>query len=45
MKPEDWIITDMSSIRKKIKNDVATADEKSYLELLQWYVKLMNEKD
>lgn len=45
MKPEEWIITDISSIRKKIKEGVATPNERSYLDLLQWYVKLMNEKD
>lgn len=28
MKPEEWIITDMSSIRKKIKEGVATPNER-----------------
>ena len=41
MKPEQWIIEDMQYLRKKSRNSI----ENSYLDLLQWYVKLMNSKE
>ena len=41
MKPEQWIIEDMQYLRKKNRNSI----EDSYLDLLQWYVKLINTKD
>lgn len=42
MKPEQWIIDDMRAMRSiKEPNYI----QKSYLELLQWYVRVLNEKD
>lgn len=42
MKPESWIIEDIRSMRT-IKE--RTAVEESYLSLLLWYVKVLNEKE
>lgn len=35
MKPADWIIQDIGSLRKKANR---TENEESYLKLLLWYV-------
>lgn len=42
MKPEQWVIEDMRRLRK-IEN--RSSIEQSYLDLLQWYVKVIQEKD
>lgn len=42
MKPEQWIIDDMRKMRS-IKN--RTDIEESYLNLLTWYVKVLNSKE
>lgn len=42
MKPEQWIIEDMRRLRK---TENRTDIEQSYLDLLQWYVKVIQEKD
>lgn len=42
MKPEAWIIED---IRRMRSTKERTAIEDSYLELLLWYVKVLNEKE
>lgn len=41
MKPENWIIEDIRSLRQKKELDKV---EQSYLNLLQWYTKLIKEK-
>lgn len=41
MKPEDWVIEDIRTLRQKKELDNT---EKSYLNLLQWYTKLIKEK-
>lgn len=41
MKPENWIIEDIRSLRQKKELDKA---EQSYLNLLHWYTKLIKEK-
>lgn len=42
MKPEKWIIDDMRAMRS-IKDRNST--EESYLNLLTWYVKVLNSKE
>lgn len=42
MKPEQWIIDDMRAMRS-IKDRSST--EESYLNLLTWYVKVLNSKE
>jgi|AGFS01.1.fsa_nt_gi hypothetical protein len=42
MKPETWIIED---IRRMRQTKERTLIEESYLELLLWYVKVLNEKE
>ncbi|WEM33548.1 hypothetical protein EJP02_487 [Escherichia phage EJP2] len=42
MKPEQWIIDDMRSMRA-IKE--RTYVQEQYLELLMWYVKVLNSKE
>lgn len=42
MKPETWIIED---IRRMRQTKERTLVEESYLELLLWYVKVLNEKE
>lgn len=41
MKPEDWVIEDIRTLRQKKELD---STEKSYLNLLQWYTKLLKSK-
>lgn len=41
MKPEQWIIDDIRTMRQKQSR---TKDEDSYLYLLMWYIKLLKEK-
>lgn len=42
MKPEQWVIEDIRSMRSiKERNDT----QESYLNLLLWYVKVLNEKE
>lgn len=42
MKPEQWIIDDMRKMRSiKKRTDI----EESYLNLLTWYVKVLNSKE
>lgn len=41
MKPEDWIIQDIRTLRQKKELDKT---EQSYLNLLQWYTKLIKER-
>lgn len=42
MKPEQWIIDDMRRMRSiKERTDI----ENSYLDLLTWYVKVLNSKE
>ena len=42
MKPEQWVIEDIRSMRSiKERNDT----QESYLSLLLWYVKVLNEKE
>lgn len=41
MKPEQWIIDDIHTMRQKQNR---TKDEDSYLDLLMWYTKLLKEK-
>ena len=41
MKPEDWVIEDIRTLRQKKDLD---STEQSYLNLLQWYTKLLKEK-
>lgn len=42
MKPESWIIEDIRRMRQtKIRTEV----EESYLELLLWYIKVLNSKE
>lgn len=42
MKPEQWIIDDMRKMRSiKDRTDI----EESYLNLLTWYVKVLNSKE
>lgn len=42
MKPDQWIIEDMRRMRS-IKEK--TYEENAYLELLTWYVKVLNSKE
>lgn len=42
MKPENWIIEDIRRMRQRKER---TAIEESYLNLLLWYVKVLNEKE
>lgn len=42
MKPENWIIDD---IRRMRQTKERTPIEDSYLDLLLWYVKVLNEKE
>jgi hypothetical protein len=42
MKPEQWVIDDMRSLRKKSDK---TPDESEYMELLVWYVSVLNGKE
>lgn len=42
MKPESWIIED---IRRMRQTKDRTHNEESYLSLLLWYVKVLNEKE
>lgn len=42
MKPEQWIIDDMRKMRS-IKE--RTYEEESYLNLLTWYIKVLNSKE
>lgn len=44
MKPDKWIIEDIGNMRKKVKSGEASYEETSYLDLLQWYVKVINGK-
>lgn len=41
MKPEQWIIDDIRTIRQK---QIRTKDEDSYLDLLMWYTRTFKEK-
>lgn len=41
MKPEDWVIEDIRFLRQKKDLDKT---EESYLNLLQWYTKLLKSK-
>ncbi len=41
MKPEDWVIEDIRSLRQKKELD---STEQSYLNLLHWYTKLLKSK-
>lgn len=41
MKPEGWVIEDIRALRQKKELD---SIEQSYLNLLQWYTKLLKEK-
>lgn len=41
MKPEQWIIDDMRRLRSKERN----YQEQQYLDLLVWYVKVLQEKE
>lgn len=42
MKPEQWIIDDMRAMRSiKDRSDI----EEAYLNLLTWYVKVLNSKE
>ncbi|WNA16035.1 hypothetical protein XaC1_392 [Xanthomonas phage XaC1] len=43
MKPEQWVIDDIGAMRKK--KDNRTPTEESYLELLLWYVKVLQGKE
>lgn len=42
MKPELWIIEDIRAMRGTKER---TSIQESYLELLLWYVKVLNEKE
>lgn len=42
MKPEQWIIDDIRSMRQKKER---TEVEESYLSLLLWYVKVLQDKE
>jgi hypothetical protein len=42
MKPEQWVIEDIRSMRSTKER---TPIQESYLELLLWYVKVLNEKE
>lgn len=42
MKPEQWIIDDMRAMRKIEKKSY---EEQAYLDLLQWYVKVIQSKE
>ena len=42
MKPEQWIIDDIRSMRQKKER---TEVQQSYLDLLLWYVKVLQEKE
>lgn len=42
MKPDQWVIEDMRNLRKKVdKTDV----DVQYLDLLVWYVSVLNGKE
>ncbi|WNV47613.1 hypothetical protein ENKO_513 [Klebsiella phage fENko-Kae01] len=42
MKPDSWVIED---IRRMRQTKTRTQIEESYLELLLWYVKVLNSKE
>lgn len=42
MKPEDWVIKDMGTLRKKQDR---TFEEEEYLKALLWYTKTIHSKE